>query len=103
MSDGGRNRASLGVGVWKSSQKWSVQRSAVRSIAWLDALLSAYFTNPSSQRHNESAPRETARHVVGHTLHCALSQNDAVNGVGLVERFDVVLNFARVILKGMIR
>jgi len=35
MSDGGRNRASLGVGVWKASQKWSVQRSAVRSIAWL--------------------------------------------------------------------
>jgi len=27
MSDGGRNRASIGVGVWKSSQKWSVQRS----------------------------------------------------------------------------
>ena len=36
MSDGGRERASLGVEVWKSSQKWSVQRSAVRSIAWLD-------------------------------------------------------------------
>jgi hypothetical protein len=36
MSDGGQGRASLGVGVWKSSQKWSVQRSAVRSIAWLD-------------------------------------------------------------------
>ena len=36
MSDGGRQRASLGVKVWKSSQKWSVQRSAVRSIAWLD-------------------------------------------------------------------
>ena len=35
MSDGGRERASLGVKVWKSSQKWSVQRSAVRSIAWL--------------------------------------------------------------------
>jgi hypothetical protein len=35
MSDGGRDRASLGVEVWKSSQKWSVQRSAVRSIAWL--------------------------------------------------------------------
>src|SRR4051794_26677783 len=35
MSDGGRWRASLGVEVWKSSQKWSVQRSAVRSIAWL--------------------------------------------------------------------
>ena len=36
MSDGGRERASLGVEVWKSSQKWSAQRSAVRSIAWLD-------------------------------------------------------------------
>jgi len=36
MSDGGRERASIGVGVWKSSQKWSAQRSAVRSIAWLD-------------------------------------------------------------------
>ena len=36
MSDGGRGRASLGVLVWKSSQMWSAQRSAVRSIAWLD-------------------------------------------------------------------
>ena len=36
MSDGGRDRAQLGVEVVKSSQKWSVQRSAVRSIAWLD-------------------------------------------------------------------
>jgi hypothetical protein len=35
MSDGGHERASLEVGVWKSSQKWSAQRSAVRSIAWL--------------------------------------------------------------------
>jgi hypothetical protein len=35
MSDGGRERASVGVEVRKSSQKWSVQRSAVRSIAWL--------------------------------------------------------------------
>ena len=38
MSDGGRERASLGVEVWNSSQKWSVQRSAVRSIVWLDVL-----------------------------------------------------------------
>jgi hypothetical protein len=37
MSDGGRGRASVEVVVWKSSQKRSVQRSAVRSIAWLDA------------------------------------------------------------------
>src|SRR5436190_76125 len=35
MSDSGRGRASLGVEVWKSSQKGSVQRSAVRSITWL--------------------------------------------------------------------
>ena len=35
MSDGGRGRVSLEVKVWKSSQKRNVQRSAVRSIAWL--------------------------------------------------------------------
>jgi len=39
MSDGGRERASLGVEVWKSFQKWNVQRSAVRSIAWLDLFI----------------------------------------------------------------
>ena len=33
MSDGGRGRALIGVKVWKLSQKWSVQRSALRSIA----------------------------------------------------------------------
>jgi hypothetical protein len=38
MSDGGRDRATLGVEAWKSSQEWSVQRAAVRSIAWLDDL-----------------------------------------------------------------
>jgi hypothetical protein len=36
MSDGGRGRASLAVEIAKPSQKWSAQRSAVRSIAWLD-------------------------------------------------------------------
>ena len=36
MSDGGRERALLGAEGWKSFQKWSVCRSAVRSIAWLD-------------------------------------------------------------------
>jgi hypothetical protein len=35
---GGRERALLGVEVWKSSQKWSARRSAVRSIAWLDSI-----------------------------------------------------------------
>src|SRR5882724_9663441 len=33
MSDGGPERALLAVEMWKSSQKWSVWRSAVRSIA----------------------------------------------------------------------
>jgi hypothetical protein len=37
MSDGGRERALPEVRMWKSSQNWSEQRSAVRSIAWLDA------------------------------------------------------------------
>jgi len=41
MSDGGRERAPLAVEVWKSSQKWDVERSAVRSIAWLDADVAA--------------------------------------------------------------
>jgi hypothetical protein len=36
MSDGGRDRVSLGVEVLKSSQMWSAQRSAVRSIDRLD-------------------------------------------------------------------
>ncbi len=39
MSDGGRGRASPPIGVWKSSQKWNAQRSAVRSIAWLGLLV----------------------------------------------------------------
>jgi hypothetical protein len=42
MSDGGRGRASRAVEVLKSSQKWSVQRSAVRSIAWLDVMMESY-------------------------------------------------------------
>ena len=38
MSDGGRERASVGVKVWKSYQNVDAERSAVRSIAWLDLL-----------------------------------------------------------------
>ena len=49
MSDGGRDRTSLGAGVWKSSQKLIAQRSAVRSIAWLDAELSLGFRNGLDQ------------------------------------------------------
>ena|ERR1051326_4554873 len=50
MSDGGRDRASVGVEVWKSSQKWSVRPSAVRSIAWLDrGRGSIYALNKMSQ------------------------------------------------------
>ena len=36
MSDDGQGCASIGAEVWKASQKWSEERSAVRSIAWLD-------------------------------------------------------------------
>ena len=47
VSDGGQERASIGVEMWKSCQKWRAQRSAsqlakafgVRSIAWLDAFV----------------------------------------------------------------
>ena len=39
MSDGGRERASPGVKVWKSSQSVDAARFAVRSIAWLGLLL----------------------------------------------------------------
>jgi hypothetical protein len=46
MSDGGRERALLGAKELKSSQKWSVQRSAVRSIAWLDEV--AWLTDLAS-------------------------------------------------------
>src|SRR5437868_5693595 len=62
MSDGGRGRASLGVEVRNSSQKWSAQRSAVRSIAWLGLLYqsrqilsntpSGTTTGPSFGRHS---------------------------------------------------
>jgi len=36
MSDGGRERAAFGMEVRKSSQNVDAERSAVRSIAWLD-------------------------------------------------------------------
>ncbi len=39
MSDSGRERASLGVEVWKSSQREIARRSAVRSIAWLGLII----------------------------------------------------------------
>src|SRR4051812_14534337 len=39
MSDGGRERPSLGAEVSRSSQNWSVRRSAVRSIAWLGVIM----------------------------------------------------------------
>jgi hypothetical protein len=46
MSDGGRERAPVGVKVWKSSQKRSVQRSAVRSIAWLGLFVAKLSVSP---------------------------------------------------------
>jgi len=56
MSDGGRGRASLGVEMWKSSQKSSVRRFAVRSIAWLGVFISA--PAKSTQTRIELYPRE---------------------------------------------
>src|SRR5262245_65723953 len=34
-----QQRTVLGGKVWKSSQRWSARRSAVRSVAWLDAFV----------------------------------------------------------------
>ena len=63
MSDGGRESASLGVELWKSSQKWSVQRSAVRSIAWLGVIgevsMSQARHEPRSSSQKASRPKPT--------------------------------------------
>jgi hypothetical protein len=61
MSDGGRGRASLGVGVWKSSQNVDAERSAVRSIAWLDVSLGSCFAmigGAKGRQHEPSAENE---------------------------------------------
>ena len=42
MSDGGLEHASLGENVSKSSQNVDAQRSAVRSIAWLDGWVESW-------------------------------------------------------------
>jgi hypothetical protein len=66
MSDGGLGRASLGVEVWKSSQKWSVQRSAVRSIAWLGDSLTINSINdalPKKQPERECGIKPENHHT----------------------------------------
>lgn len=55
MSDGGRKRTLLGVGVEKSSQKWSAQRSGVRSIVWLGSFQSEEREQPRFRVWNERA------------------------------------------------
>jgi hypothetical protein len=55
MSDGGRDRALLGVEVWKSCQKWSVRLSAVRSIAWLGLGSSREESSDDIDRHGHQA------------------------------------------------
>ena len=57
MSDGGRGRVSLGLGVWKSFQKWSAQRSAVRSIAWLDGGRGFMVRVEQAYHHHRNKPR----------------------------------------------
>jgi hypothetical protein len=73
MSDGGRERASLAVEMWKSSQEWVVQRSAVRSIAWLGVSSSAESVRQTRVRQSaandglnevNSCLERIARHVV---------------------------------------
>ena len=62
MSDGGRERAPVAVEVLKSSQKWSVQRSAVRSIAWLgvDVASELIFDIPIGPRSDVAGESQTA-------------------------------------------
>ena len=57
MSDGGRGRASLGVEGWKSSQNVDAERSAVRSIAWLDGGGRQLLTNVLIVRTDKSYAR----------------------------------------------
>ena len=67
MSDGGRGRAWLAVKVWKSSQNVDTERSAVRSIAWLDRWCRPYamITLPSTKQNicsraiNQNRQRKT--------------------------------------------
>src|SRR4051812_15922214 len=71
MSDGGRGRASLGMKVWKSSQKRSAPRSAVRSIAWLDEFGGITSLYEPARRQNHRATRQHPggswdRESVGH-------------------------------------
>jgi hypothetical protein len=58
MSDGGRERAWLGVEVWKSSQKRSVRRSAVRSIVWLGLFGFKLFVAYDEQNDKSGQKRE---------------------------------------------
>jgi hypothetical protein len=58
MSDGGRGRATLGVNGWKSSQMWSAQRSAVRSIAWLDSSLCTSWNDSEKGNAQEADDQE---------------------------------------------
>ena len=80
MSDGGRGRASLGVEVWKSSQKWSVQRSAVRSIAWLDVNGTFIATNHSTLF--SSAANNTGRTRRKATKRRTIKQPPMIHGNG---------------------
>ena len=63
MSDGGRGRASLGVKVWKSSQEWSVERSAIRSIAWLGDWLDNTRRDKKDQGDNQKADADGMKRI----------------------------------------
>ncbi|MEY2507814.1 MAG: hypothetical protein QOH01_2143, partial [Verrucomicrobiota bacterium] len=89
MSDGGRGRASLGVKMWKSFQKWSVQRSDVRSIAWLDGgrgfkvrVEQSYHRhrNRPSTKCQKRSPQNAAASPKNAAAHNATSQPIAMSG-----------------------
>src|SRR2546423_3195768 len=81
MSDGGRGRALLGVEVWKSSQKWSAQRSAVRSIARLDASSRGRADKRASLLKLDLLRAESPDFQPVHSLHDALERLRPLDGV----------------------
>src|SRR5207248_10899669 len=90
MSDGGRGRASLGVKVWKSFQKWSVQRSAVRSIAWL-GLLCRMPVVINSSLIDDNTVEASPRLLPAPTLRCAgLMRLDVLGRANWIERLGAV-------------
>ena len=61
MSDGGRDRAALGVRAWKAYQEWSAQRTAVRSIDRLGGTRQHLSVNPSDQQYQSNEAKQNGK------------------------------------------